>query len=603
MNSLTIKLTGLLFFVFFIAQRSYSQNNIAFDRANFPESQDLLRSAKKALFKGHAQLERQRYDQALTHYETAKAFNANNALLNFNMGLCHFNLDQHNLAAQEFEHALKLDSQVDSDVLMYLARSLHLTRNFEAAGLRYKELLDGLPDNRELNKVKQLHKYIAECESGLNLKKMIPQLTVENLGDRINSEFPDYGSFEEGKGTKLFFTSNRKGNYGGEFADDIYFSESQNGHWSKATNIGKPINTEGIDVVVGMDKDDGSMYLYANTNGGDIYRSLPDGRGWSEPLSIDSVVNSFSKEISVAFADSGDTIFFISDRPGGMGGGDIYMSQKGNDDRFANGVPLAMLNSPFEESSLFFDNGTLYFASEGHNSMGGYDIFRSEISNGQWSDPINLGSPINSPYDDIFYTLGVNCHYFSSDRSGGQGSMDIYSVSLPINIKSDDLVSSVKTDSVSDDIVVKTEVSKPPTPMVVSNILFGIEEYQNETGQKIMDILASFLKANPTAKVLLTGHADATGKEPYNLWISQKRVEFVGNYLIAQGVDIKSFNMSWEGSSKSAVKYIDSRGMYMMEALKYNRRVEIEVIVQGNNNELVIQALDIPEKYYTKNAE
>jgi hypothetical protein len=183
------------------------------------------------------------------------------------------------------------------------------------------------------------------------------------------------------------------------------------------------------------------MFLFKNNEsnalGGDIYvaRKTHSGR-WGQPQSIGHPINSSYYEDCACLSPDGNTLYFMSERPGGYGHADIYSSAKLGKAEWAPPVNLGpVINSSYDEGGMSIapDGKTMFFSSDGHNSMGSYDIFKTVMTDsGKWSNPVNLGYPINTVNADKSFTITADCKaaYFASDRKGGTGLRDIYRVDL-----------------------------------------------------------------------------------------------------------------------------------------------------------------------------
>ncbi|MBL4657873.1 MAG: PD40 domain-containing protein, partial [Flavobacteriales bacterium] len=291
---------------------------------------------------------------------------------------------------------------------------------------------------------------------------------VEGLGSAINSEFADYHPLISADESVLFFTSRRENTTGGGkdpdfdiYYEDIYVSHKKDSVWALAINPGYPLNTTGHDAALGLSPDGQRLFIYRD---GDIYESKLEGPDWLEPVKLNKNVNSKHRETSACYSFDGVTMYFVSDRPGGFGGTDIYVSEIGGDGKWGEAVNLgSQVNTGQNEDAVFMhpDGKTLYFSSQGHNNTGGYDIFKSvqqdnyvprETKDGEpalsslvtgtveaaegpaqsaaegWSTPENLGAPINTTGDDVFFVLAANGKrgYYSSSKPGGSGEKDIY---------------------------------------------------------------------------------------------------------------------------------------------------------------------------------
>ena len=173
------------------------------------------------------------------------------------------------------------------------------------------------------------------------------------------------------------------------------------------------------------------MLIYKGEKGGDIWESIRINNEWQEPYELNSTINSQYQETSASYSPDGKLLYFVSNRPDGIGGKDIYVSEIQENGLWGKAENLGTtINTPMDEEAVFIggDGNTMYFSSKGHMTMGGYDIFKSERVDGQWSEPVNIGYPINTADDDIFYVEDADGKYgyYSSERAEGVGSQDIY---------------------------------------------------------------------------------------------------------------------------------------------------------------------------------
>jgi hypothetical protein len=274
-----------------------------------------------------------------------------------------------------------------------------------------------------------------------------------NLGTAINSTSSDFGPIISPDGNELFFTSDRPGGLGGQ---DVWVSRRINGVWRKAENLGPPINTPGNEGPDCFSLSENALYFTAcdrefGMGGCDIYVSfqLKNGK-WTNPQNLGGPVNTKDNESNASISSDGGLLIFTSDRPGGLGGADLWMARRGEmikkllpgfaaTGRWQEPVNLgANVNTPDWDGVGFLmpDNQTLYFSSRGRGGLGGADIFRSVMKDGVWAQAVSMGDIINTPRDDIYFTLpgSGDLAYFSSDMMGGQGMEDVYSIPVPLLI-------------------------------------------------------------------------------------------------------------------------------------------------------------------------
>jgi len=339
------------------------------------------------------------------------------------------------------------------EVDYWLGRAYHLNGEFDKADASYDKFLAEVDGKHDLvNQAKRGKEQTANARVlGADRKSYV----VSNVGAVINTELPDFSPVISVDGNAMFFTSRRvrtdSSNSGvldetvGMPFEDIFVSyKDRSGNWQapELLNISGP----GHEATVNVSADGQTLFIYRSDDGdGNLYESKLVGELWSDPVLIGSDVNSKSWEPHCAMSADGSTLYFVSDRKGGQGGRDLYRVVKLPNGEWSKSQNLGtVLNTPFDEDAVFIHpNGrTMYFSSTGHNSMGGFDIFYTELGeDGVWSKPVNLGVPINTVDDDAFFVTTADGRrgYFSSDQVGGYGEKDIYFVDLPEDMEADGL--------------------------------------------------------------------------------------------------------------------------------------------------------------------
>lgn len=262
-----------------------------------------------------------------------------------------------------------------------------------------------------------------------------------NLGDKINTDNYEYFPVLTADEQTLIFTRNTRRNGGLDLQEDFYISFAGEDGWQQAMNLGEPINTddnEGAQTITADGKQ--LFFIGCNRRSGlgscDIYRALRNGRKWGTPENLGSPVNSSKWESQPSVSADGKTLYFVSNRAGGHGGMDIWVTHLAPNGEWTMPRNLGdVINTPYSEETPFIhpDGKTLYFTSNGHPGMGEKDIyFTRKDSVGNWSTPKNLGYPINTWNDEqgLFVAASGENAYFSSDRDGGYGRLDLYSFKL-----------------------------------------------------------------------------------------------------------------------------------------------------------------------------
>ncbi|MFZ6011261.1 MAG: OmpA family protein [Bacteroidota bacterium] len=213
--------------------------------------------------------------------------------------------------------------------------------------------------------------------------------------------------------------------------------------WGYAANVGPKVNTPYHDSNLALSADGSTLFIYKDDNGGDIYYCERQADGtWGEPVPLPGIINSSFEEKSITISKDEKTLYFTSNRPGGYGNTDLYKATKDSKGEWSNTKNLGpKINTEFDEDGPFldYDGVTLYFSSKGHKGMGGHDIFKAiyDPQKNEWTDPENLGYPINTPDDDIYFISAPDGKraYYSSVRDDGMGYTDIYMITIPDGLK------------------------------------------------------------------------------------------------------------------------------------------------------------------------
>lgn len=346
-----------------------------------------------------------------------------------------------------YKTAYALDPKVDPDILFHLGQAYHYSEKFDSAihfYNRYIRLLARSMDYGKVKKMNEVNRKIFECYNAKVMMEHPVEVTLTHLSDKINSEFPDYAPGINADESYIIFTTRRPdGNTNlkvatdHEYYEDIFFSSKVNGEWNPAKNLIGPLNTNFHNASVNLSADGKEMLLYNDSNGGDLFAAfLNDDGSWTEPKALDGI-NTPYIENSATITSDGKTIYFTSNRPDGFGGTDIYRCSKDSRGRWVNIQNLGeLVNTEMDEDAVFISaNGKhLYFSSNGHAGMGDLDIYRSTYNEEtmEWEKPINMGYPVNSVENDIYFVLSgtEGIAYFSSVRDESLGEEDIYKLDI-----------------------------------------------------------------------------------------------------------------------------------------------------------------------------
>ena len=408
-------------------------------------------SEKKLLKKARMELASGNYPEAKKLYKQLLVLKPDNAEYQFETGLTYYTSHVEVEKSINFFNAAlkKSDKDTIAEIFFYLGRAHQYVGDFEKAIQYYNRFKGYVQDNAEgiiLNR--NVTRYIEMCNNGIAMTgKPNKDVTITNLKGNVNTAGAEYAPVVKEDNSLIIFTGRRNESTGGKIYndnkeyEDIYISRKEQDEWMKATKldssnvyINKNINTKWHDAAIAYNQNEDKLFVYRKNQ---IWVSdLVDGK-WTDPVKLNKNVNSSFHNPSVYISPDENTLLVVStDREGGYGGRDIWISNKESSGEWGALTNLGeAINTEFDEDAPYMtsDGKTLYFSSKGHTSMGGYDVFRSEkMDDGTWSAPINLGAPINSPGDDIYYVPNSDgtTAYYSSSRTGGYGDMDIYMIQL-----------------------------------------------------------------------------------------------------------------------------------------------------------------------------
>jgi len=382
------------------------------------------------------------YLGAMKSYKELLAQKPGDAEYHYKLGICYLNTNLDKAQAVQYFEWITKQPKCDNEVWLELGRAYHYANRFKDA---IKALTKYRQSASESDKAKA-DKEIDECNNGLELMKYPVNVTFTNLGKDINSAYSDYYPLINEDESMLIFTSRRPGassdmaEIDGYYSSDIYISHAEDGKWQKAKGIGPQINTSDDEEAVGLNPSASELVIYLDhiKEFGKLYYSERKGNTFSKPIPYSATTINSDFQSSGGISPDGNTLLFSSKRAGGYGETDIYMTKKLPNGQWALPQNLgANINTPYKEDFpwLDVDGTTLYFSSQGHTTMGDFDLFKSQwISpdSNTWSPPQNLGYPVNTTGDDrcISFTSDHRVAYVSRVRPEGLGDMDIYRIAF-----------------------------------------------------------------------------------------------------------------------------------------------------------------------------
>jgi peptidoglycan-associated lipoprotein len=526
----------------------------------------------------------------------------------YNIAECYRAIGKYEYAAQNYKVAIRL-RYPNIEALLHYADMLRVTQKYAEATEVYRTYLDSIPDDsRALDGIESMRK-TQEWVANPTRHVINPIKEINKLGSDFSPVFVG------GRDNEIIFTSSRKAATGkkesmitGEKYTDLFRATFgvQRQKWEQPKLLDE-------DLIINTDDEEGAATLnstgeqmiftrsrYDKTQalGTELYSTLQSRGSWSDPIKL-SVVGDSLIAAHPALSPDGSMLYFVSDKPGGQGGKDIWRA-KAEGGTFGNAVNLgSVINTSGDEMFPFVrDNGELYFASNGHIGQGGFDLFRAvQDDDGVWTVE-NMGSPMNSSADDfgIAYVTGEDKGMFSSNRKGSRGD-DIYSFVVPPkiyqvegeifnkenNLKLDGATvriigtdgtnlklrakngkfklklkpeteyifaafkdgflrdkAAANTIGLADSKDFRFEMFLTPTdaPIKVDNINYEFGSWELlETSKKSLDTLIQVLVFNPTITIELMAHTDHVGSDQFNFDLSQKRAQSVVDYLIEKGIN------------------------------------------------------------------
>ena len=339
--------------------------------------------------------------------------------------------------------AIDYFEKIDVDVFKDLPRDYYLdfadayykNEQIEQALIYYNKQLELIANDERAKGI--VNQKIDLAINAYNLVRMPKNVTIDRLGDGINSKYTEYNPVVSADESTMAYTSLRpiESKTGEKFSEEIMISFNETGSWIMPRKI--EVQTQNNYGTAGISADGQEMLIFiGDQTSGSIYKIIKEGDSWGRPAPLGATIQSKYLESTASLTPDNKTIYFASNRPGGYGGMDIYRSDLREDGTWARARNLGPpVNTKSNEDAPFIhpNKKLLFFTTDGHKGMGGNDIYKTELKDDNWSKPKNMGYPINTTANDNYFTLIADGTrgYFSSDRKGGLGGQDIYVMDMP----------------------------------------------------------------------------------------------------------------------------------------------------------------------------
>ncbi|MBD80152.1 MAG: hypothetical protein CL840_14660 [Crocinitomicaceae bacterium] len=583
------KLVALV--LFFVIALTY----VASSQTSLSESQQkkILRQARNYLYAAE-------YTEAFPLYSELYKADSNNSIYNYELGICIYEGSRDKLKSKKyFEKIVELDEREEKpELFYYLGRLYHLEHNFLFATAAYSTYIaEGLPPGKVGTEMEaEVEAYILQCEDGKDLLELNSHilesvqkkskdvtkfdidsnhyLTLENLGEEINSSFDEHSPLIIDNREVLLFTSRRNGSTGGElfsdgqYYEDIYMANFRNGIWAEVNNVnnsdyfnGAYQNSADHNSTVSISEDENELFIYSNNHIDVLNRK--DGT-WLPLEKFSQNFNRAGVQISsVTISPDLKSLYIDAERYDSYGGRDLYRATLQDDGSWGEMQHLGpKINTEFDEVSPFLLNDTvLYFSSKGHSSIGGWDVFVTHKTDTGWTVPENLGIPVNTPYDEVNYMIdheGDKAYYCSS-REGGYGGFDIYTITTTVQreIDEEDFKKLEQGDTTEERILVVDNVEVDENGKLTPATLAALNDAQKQ------------LAANPNLKVEIK--ASAPGKNGHD--IAKKNAELAMGVLVSAGISKDRISLTYQSSdtiaSSGPLKANYEETIYFGSASKY----------------------------------
>lgn len=591
------------------------------------------------------------YNESLANYlQIYRRGYQDNGNINYRIGQCYLNVTGEkekaipylekavSKASSKYAEGVFRETSAPYDAYYYLGNAYRIQNQFDKAIANYETFKKHF-EGTDAERTRLANQEIEACKYAVTQIKQAGNVYIQDLGRPVSTANSEIFPVISGDMNSLVYITKLK------FYDALYFSRKVNGKWTTPVNITPDVQSDGDQYPTFISYDGNELYLRKEDNfDADLFVSKKVDGVWSKSRNLGKNINSKYWEGNLSISRDGKTLYFSSNRKEGSGAMDIYKSV-----RLANGewgAPVNLgnvINTPFnDDAPCVSEDGTrLYFSSQGHQTMGGYDIFYCNIAaDGTLSKPVNLGFPINTTDDDLYFYPIRNgtMAYMALNRKGNLGLEDIYEVhvnpdeallaSLKLKPKEQvvDLPETQADSAKTEPAVAEKPVSPQPpaevkqpepvqekptavpveTPAVAATpeektiflpvIFFDFNSVElGEKSKKSLDFLVTLIKNNGDFNLELTGHTDGLGSSNYNDILAEKRAWAVKNYLANKGLAKSSITVKSMGEKKFIAKNTNADGSDNPDGRKYNRRVEIRVMENKPNSKIVIEEIKVPE--------
>lgn len=574
-------------FMFSVCALQLNAQNIEFTKESLKGKRE-LKQANKLIKKGDALISSKTAGinyinyQALDLYLEAYSKNPYSSSLNYKIAKCYSFTQEKPKALPYALKAKELNEDISEQIDFLLGDTYIASEELAYAIICFQNYIKKSSNKDSINIAKRR---IENCKFAIKKLNEPPIYVIESISQNINTAYPEYCPLINSTDNTILFTSRRPQDRKGMerndgFFEKLFISKNRDG-WQvpeilpSKINLRKKFNIASIC----MSLDGRTVYLYTDRNNGDIeYCSYSNGV-LGKPKLMPYPINTEYTESHISITADGKTAYIISNRPGGVGQKDIWTSTFDGKD-WSTPVNLGnVVNTPYDEEGVFIHpNGkTLYFSSKGHNTMGGYDVFETELKDdGTWSKPQNMGYPVNSVDDDIFFVLATDGEsaFFSSIRKNGVGLQDIYSIT-PFET----IASKLSRYTTINGKVVDSETGK----LIKAKVVIKDKETSDVVFNDGSDLESGFNISLPNKKSYVI-YVEAEGYDPYEQEFVLESVE--GTNEIDQAIQLFKTKIAETPKKEINIKIIFNDIFFEFDKynLNENSKVELDKVIELVNS-------------------
>lgn len=553
--------------------------------------------------------ENQKYQHALNSYQEYLKSKDKDEQALLHTAICLFHTNEIDAAQNFISYLIAEDKKnIPPRAYLYQAKIFHTQLDFQKATKYYKLFL---ANAKELvPERKSVRDAIRRCGNGLKLSYLDRPALVENLGDKVNSIYNDFAPvISPNYSNKLYFSSARSASIGGlrnaeglrdntygKYSSDMYFTTINNGEWTATTPMSALLNTPRNDVILDFNADGSVLFFYKGYNlySGEIFLdtfNTEKERLYPTPFRSALIPENGDGRPDF-FKDS--IVVFDSRRAGGYGGSDLYYTIHQSDGTWSVAKNMGKaINSAYDETTPFVaaDGRTLFFSSnDSRKSIGGMDIFQSvfDYEKGEWSKPMNLGIPINSAGDDLFFSLSKDGlqGYFSSNRAESLGDNDIFvayfkaqqMAQTPASEAPFAFVEYKKIEENATASGADTDVPVAKTYEIEALYYTNDSDVLHATNINRLNNVIALMQENPSTQLMLSCHSDSSDPAEFDLYFAIKRAEQAADYLVQNGIETYRISVRGVGGTYPiAQNQLNNQPNQMGQQL--NRRIDIDVLL------------------------